>query len=310
VTGSNRSSVNWKFKKGGIIKKPKKIDKQARRFSRIVGSALREDIGRGDITTDSIVQPEDRALGVIFSKEDGVLCGVDIAEAVFKQLDPKVDFQKQLNDGSVLSPGVTIAIVIGRAAVCLKGERTALNFMQHLSGIATLTNQFVKAAQGRTKILDTRKTSPGLRIMEKYAVRVGGGVNHRFGLYDMVMIKDNHIQIAGSIAQAVARIRERRKKTFIEVEAQNLEEVKETIAAAVDRIMLDNMNPGVLQKAIHLVRDADRSIEIEVSGGVNLHNIAEIAESGADFVSIGALTHSARALDIALKIKPLASRSI
>jgi nicotinate-nucleotide pyrophosphorylase (carboxylating) len=310
VTASNPSNAKWNCKKGGIIKRSKKIDKQARQFSRIIGSALHEDIGRGDVTTDAIVQAEDRALGVIFSKEDGVLCGVDIAGTVFKQLDPKVDFQKQMDDGSALSPGVTIAIVIGKAAICLKGERTALNFMQHLSGIATLTRYFVDAAKGRIKILDTRKTSPNLRIMEKYAVRVGGGINHRFGLYDMVMIKDNHIQIAGSIAEAVDRIRKRRKKTFIEIETQSLAEVKEAVKAGVDRIMLDNMNLDVLKKATHLIRSAKNNIEIEVSGGINLDNISDIAESGANFVSIGALTHSARALDIALKMKPLASRII
>ncbi|MGD8979006.1 MAG: carboxylating nicotinate-nucleotide diphosphorylase, partial [candidate division WOR-3 bacterium] len=180
----------------------------------MVKSALREDIGRGDITTGAVVPGDDRALGVIFSKEDGVLCGVNIAQMVFKQLDPAIDFQKQLDDGSVLSPGVTIAIIIGKASTCLTGERTALNFLQHLSGIATLTREFTAAAKDNIKILDTRKTSPGLRVMEKYAVRVGGGNNHRFGLYDMVMIKDNHIQIAGSITEAVNRVRKKRRKAF------------------------------------------------------------------------------------------------
>jgi nicotinate-nucleotide pyrophosphorylase (carboxylating) len=229
---------------------------------------------------------------------------------VFKQLDPAIDFQKQLADGSALSPGITIAIIIGKASTCLTGERTALNFMQHLSGIATLTRRFVDAAKGNIKILDTRKTAPGLRIMEKYAVRVGGGTNHRFGLYDMVMIKDNHIQIAGSIDEAVNRVRKRKRNPFIEVEVKTLAELKEAIAAKVNRIMLDNMSRRLTDQAVEMINASAQDIEIEMSGGVNLDNIAELAESGAHFVSIGALTHSARALDIALKMKPLAPRAI
>ena len=229
---------------------------------------------------------------------------------VFKQLDPTIDFQKQLDDGSALSPGITIAIVIGKASTCLTGERIALNFLQHLSGIATLTRRFVDAAGDNIKILDTRKTVAGLRVMEKYAVRVGGGANHRFGLFDMVMIKDNHIQIAGSIAEAVDRVRKRRRKPFIEVEVKTLAELKEAIAAQVNRIMLDNMSRRLINQAVDMINTSGQDIEIEVSGGVNLDNIAELAESGAHFVSIGALTHSAKALDIALKMKPLAPRAI
>jgi nicotinate-nucleotide pyrophosphorylase (carboxylating) len=262
------------------------------------------------MTTDAVVPENDRALGVIFSKGDGILCGVDIAQMVFKQLEPAIDFQKQLDDGSALSPGITIAIIIGKASACLKGERTALNFLQHLSGIATLTRKFVDATKGNIKVLDTRKTAPGLRIMEKYAVRVGGGFNHRFGLYDMVMIKDNHIQIAGSITQAVNRVRERKRKVFIEVEVKTLAELKEAIAAKVNRIMLDNMGRNLIAQAVDMIHATTQGIEIEVSGGVNLDNIGGVAESGADFASIGALTHSAKALDIALKMKPLAPRVI
>ncbi len=296
--------------KGGNIRKVKKQNKQTSQFLRIVKAALREDIGRGDITTDAVIGDADRALGVIFAKEDGILCGVDIARMVFKQLDPAIDFQKQMDDGSALSPGATIAIVIGKASMCLKGERTALNFLQHLSGIATLTRQFVDATKGKIKILDTRKTIPGLRIMEKYAVRVGGGTNHRFGLYDMAMIKDNHIQIAGSIAEAVSRVRKKKRKIFLEVEVKTLLELREALSTEVDRIMLDNMNSNLVAQAVLLIRKAARKIEIELSGGINLDSIPDIAESGADFVSVGALTHSAGALDIALKMKPLAPRSI
>ena len=206
--------------RGGNIKaKRQPRDKQAEQFVKIIKTALKEDIGRGDITTDAVVSEDDRALGILFAKEDGVLCGIDIAQTVFELLDENVDFQKQLTDGGTLSPGVTIAILIGKASTCLKGERTALNFLQHLSGIATLTRQFVNTTAGNIRVLDTRKTLPGLRVMEKYAVRVGGGVNHRFGLYDMVMIKDNHIQIAGSITEAVNRIRAKKKKAFIDIES-------------------------------------------------------------------------------------------
>ncbi len=290
--------------------KPKQADKQTRQFMSIVKRALREDIGRGDITTDAIISETDRALGVIFAKEEGVLCGIDIAQCVFEQIDETIDFQKQLSDGSHLSPGGTIAILIGKASTCLKGERTALNFLQHLSGIATATRQFVDAAKGNVKILDTRKTTPGIRIMQKYAVRVGGGSNHRSGLYDMVMIKDNHIQLAGGISEAVKRVRNRKRKQFIEVEVQTMEELKEAIGLEVNRIMLDNMRGSQITKAIDLVRRSSSNIEIEISGGVELQNIDELAEYGADFVSIGALTHSARAIDIALKMKPLGPKAI
>ncbi|MBE0431873.1 carboxylating nicotinate-nucleotide diphosphorylase [candidate division WOR-3 bacterium] len=289
--------------------RPKK-DRNKAQFLSIIKRALKEDIGKGDITTDAVVSADDRALGIIFAKEEGVLCGVDIARGVFEQLDATIDFQKQLNDGHLLSPGATIAIVIGKAAVCLTGERTALNFLQHLSGIATQTRRFVDAAQGKVKILDTRKTAPGIRIIEKYAVRTGGGQNHRFGLYDMVMIKDNHIQIAGSITEAVNRVRKRRTKRFIEVELKTMAELNEAIALRIDRVMLDNMNLHQIAEAVKRVRDASPETEIEVSGGVDLDNIAQLASCGADYVSVGALTHSARALDIALRMKPLGHKAI
>ena len=276
---------------------------------KIVKTALKEDIGRGDITTDAVVSESDRALGVIFAKEDGILCGVDIAQMVFEQLDDTIDFQKQLDDGGVLSPGVTIAIIIGKASTCLKGERTALNFLQHLSGIATLTRQFAEGMKGSIKLLDTRKTLPGLRIIEKYAVRVGGGFNHRFGLFDMVMIKDNHIQMAGSITEAVNRIRKNRPKAFIEVEVKTHEELNEALALRVSRVMLDNMTHNQIIQAVDLTRRIEDSIEIEISGGIKLDNIEQYVDCGADFISIGALTHSAKALDIALKMKPLAPAS-
>lgn len=267
--------------------------------------ALKEDIGRGDITTNSIVSQNEQALGIIFPKEDGILCGIEIAQMVFKEIDEKINVQIELKDGDSFSPGMTIASVIGSASACLKGERTALNFLQHLSGIATLTRKFVDATKGSVKILDTRKTLPGLRAMEKYAVRIGGGHNHRFGLYDMILIKDNHIEIAGSITKAVTDVRKGRKKTFIEVEVKTVEELKEAISLKVNRVMLDNMNINQIRNAVEIVHQAKSNIETEVSGGLNLNNIENFVDCGVDFVSIGALTHSVSAIDIAMKLKPL-----
>jgi nicotinate-nucleotide pyrophosphorylase (carboxylating) len=224
---------------------------------------------------------------------------------VFNEIDEKVNFQIKLNDGDNFSPGITIATVVGAASTCLKGERIALNFLQHLSGIATLTKTFVNATKGTVKILDTRKTLPGLRIMEKYAVRAGGGYNHRFGLYDMVLIKDNHIEIAGSITKAVTKVRKQRKKVFIEVEIKTLDELNEAVSLKVNRLMLDNMNINQIKQAVEIVRQTKRNIEIEVSGGINLNNIRDFSNCGVDFISVGALTHSAPAIDIAMKLKPL-----
>ncbi len=269
--------------------------------------ALKEDLGKGDITTDAIVSPDARTLGIIFPKEDGVLCGIDVARMVFEEVEPRIAFEAKLKDGDEFSPGQTLATVIGPAGGCLKAERTALNFLQQLSGIATLTRKFTRVVGGRIKIMDTRKTTPGLRILEKYAVRVGGGYNHRFGLYDMVLIKDNHIEIAGSITNAVSAVRNKskKKKLFIEVEVKTLDELKEAIELGVNRVMLDNMNLEQIEKAIELVRCSKKKIEIEVSGGVNLENIMNYAEMDIDCISIGALTHSAPAIDIALKMKPI-----
>ncbi len=224
---------------------------------------------------------------------------------VFKEIDEKIDFQIKLNDGDDFSPGMTIAAIMGPASVCLKGERTALNFLQHLSGIATLTKKFVDATKNTVKILDTRKTLPGLRIMEKYAVRMGGGHNHRFGLYDMVLIKDNHIEIAGSITKAVRKVRKRRKKIFIEVEIKTFEELNEALSLRVNRVMLDNMNVNQIKRAVEIIHQTNPDIEIELSGSMNLSNIEEFSNCGIDFISVGALTHSAPAIDIAMKLKPL-----
>jgi nicotinate-nucleotide pyrophosphorylase (carboxylating) len=294
--------------KGGHIKKENpRGDRHRKQFLKVVKAALKEDIGRGDITTDPIVSQNEQALGVIIPKQDGILCGVEIAQMVFKEIDEKVDFQIKLKDGEQLSPGLTIATVLGPAAACLKGERTALNFLQHLSGIATLTRKFVDVAKGRVKILDTRKTLPGLRAIEKYAVRTGGGFNHRFGLYDMVLIKDNHIEISGSITKAVTAVRGRKKKVFIEVEVKTFDELEEALSLKVDRVMLDNMNIAQIKQAVEIAHQKARRVEIEVSGGVDLYNIEDLLDCGVDFISVGALTHSAPAIDIAMKLKLIGS---
>lgn len=281
-------------------------NKAAKKYRSVVKRALKEDIGRGDITADAIVRPEQRALAVIHAKDDGIVCGIHIARMVFEELDADIDFQIELNEGAVLSPGVTIATINGSAAACLTGERTALNILQHLSGIATLTRHFVMATEGKIKILDTRKTLPGLRLMEKYAVRTGGGHNHRLGLYDMVLIKNNHIQIAGSITAAVQAVRRKRKKQiFIEVEVKTFDELREAVTLDVNRIMLDNMTPKQISEAVKLIRARSPFPEIEISGGITIANIPEYADCGADYVSVGALTHSAPAIDIAMKCRLL-----
>jgi nicotinate-nucleotide pyrophosphorylase (carboxylating) len=279
--------------------------KQRQAALSIVRRALREDLGKGDITTDPIVSPECQALAIIFPKQNGILCGIDFARIVFMELDPYIDFQIKIQDGTPISPGETLATILGSAATCLKGERTALNILQHLSGIATLTHDFVKASEGHIKIFDTRKTLPGLRVIEKYAVHTGGGYNHRFGLSDMVLIKDNHIEIAGGITPAVKAIRKESSKVFIEIEVQTLRDLEEALSLKVDRIMLDNMSVAQISDAVRTIRACPHATEIEVSGGITIEDIPQIAATGVDLVSVGALTHSARAVDISMKIKLL-----
>jgi nicotinate-nucleotide pyrophosphorylase (carboxylating) len=262
--------------------------------------ALREDVGSGDITTNSII-PADKKISVkITVKEDGIICGLPIALLVFRSVDKNIKISEKIKDGKPVKKGTVVAIVNGPARGILTAERTALNFLQKLSGIATHTNKFVKAAGNRVKLLDTRKTSPGLRILEKYAVKMGGGYNHRIGLFDAVLIKDNHIAVAGGIKSAVNAAK--RKYGKIEVETSNIGEVNDAIESGVSRIMLDNMGIAGIKKAVQLIRKSKHKIEIEVSGGVTLKNIRKIAGTGVDYISIGALTHSAPALDISLKV--------
>ena len=264
-----------------------------------VARALAEDIGPGDLTTGAIVPSVTRATGTLIARQTCVVAGLDVAREAFRQVDPSVRWTPRKSDGDVCAPDDVLAEVAGPAASLLAAERTALNFLQQLSGIATLTRRFVDAAGGRLDVLDTRKTTPGLRGLEKYAVRCGGGVNHRAALYDGILIKDNHIRIAGSIAEAVKRMRERRAGLPVEVEAQSLREVDDALAAGADIIMLDNLSDEEMRQAVARINGAAR---IEISGRVTLDRMPVLAALGAHCVSVGALTHSAPAADISLEM--------
>jgi nicotinate-nucleotide pyrophosphorylase (carboxylating) len=254
------------------------------------------------VTTMSILPATVRLTGRILSKEEGVVAGLDVARSVFRAVDEETLFTLQVDDGDLVGNGTTLAMVTGPGAAILSAERVALNFLQRMSGIATMTRRFVKAVEGtKAVILDTRKTAPGLRALDKLAVKLGGGQNHRSGLYDMVLIKDNHIAAAGSIAETVRRARPTAddKRLAIEVEVASLVQFRQALAAEPDRIMLDNMSLEDMAEAVALAGDA---VELEASGNVTLSNVAQIAATGVDFISVGALTHSVRALDISLEI--------
>ncbi|HLC18550.1 MAG TPA: carboxylating nicotinate-nucleotide diphosphorylase [Thermodesulfobacteriota bacterium] len=266
----------------------------------VVKTALVEDIGSGDVTTSAIVPSTMKGSCRIVAKERLVVAGLFIAENVFRRLDGSAVFTAGFRDGDRVKKGETIASVSGRLAALLAGERVALNFLQRLSGIATLTAEFVKRAGGRVKILDTRKTTPCLRSLERYAVRAGGGLNHRSGLYDSVLIKDNHIKAAGSVAEAISRVNKKYKgRVLVETEASTVEEAGEAASAGADIIMLDNMTPALIKKALKVIEEGAL---VEVSGGVTLSNVRSLAATGADFISIGALTHSAPAMDISMEV--------
>lgn len=263
--------------------------------------ALSEDLGDGDATTNSIVSPDARLEGLIKAKQQGVVAGLKVAAAVFNALDQKIEFQPSVQDGAFVDNGVVVAAISGPARSILTAERTALNFLGRMSGIATLTRQFVERVAGTAaKILDTRKTAPGLRAIDKLAVRCGGGENHRFGLYDMILIKDNHIDHAGSLRRAVELARVARGELEIEVEARTLEHVKDAIDLGVKRILLDNMSLEMMTEAVRLNRGRAR---LEASGNVSLATVRQIAETGVDFISVGELTHSARVFDFSLRVK-------
>jgi nicotinate-nucleotide pyrophosphorylase (carboxylating) len=266
----------------------------------LIALALEEDLPAGDVTTEAIVPTWLPASAVFLAKEKGVLAGLEIAARVMGAVDPEVKLLNPKEDGYLFNPGEILAEVSGSAASILKAERTALNFLQRLSGIATLTRSFVEAVTGtRASILDTRKTTPGWRALEKYAVRVGGGKNHRMSLSDMVLIKDNHIRIAGGIPAALKKAKEKAAPGLkIEIEVTNLQEVKEALEGGADLIMLDNMGLEMIRQAVELVSGRR---PLEVSGKVNLSTVRDLALTGVDFISVGALTHSFRSVDISLE---------
>jgi nicotinate-nucleotide pyrophosphorylase (carboxylating) len=298
----------------------------------IINLALSEDIGSGDITTNLLISERQKGEAYVIAKDDMVLSGIGVFKRVFQNISSQLSvvscqFKESFKDGEIVKSGKIIIEMSGNMRVLLTGERTALNFLQRMSGIATLTRRFVDEVarsalsdetrllryarndkiegasprNDRVKIIDTRKTTPGLRILEKYAVRCGGGINHRFGLYDGILIKDNHIKAAGGIIKAVKKIRDNAPHLIkIEVETKSMKEVGDALKCKADVIMLDNMDIPLIKKAVKLI---DKRALIEVSGGVNLKNVAEIASTGIDFISIGALTHSARAVDISMEIK-------
>ncbi|MEX2270222.1 MAG: carboxylating nicotinate-nucleotide diphosphorylase [Vicinamibacterales bacterium] len=270
-------------------------------YRETVRRALAEDLGWGDLTTDGIIDEKQRAHGVLIAKSRLIVAGLDIALEAFVQLDPGAKTAQRLSDGAVAEPGSAIAEITGYAGPLLTAERTALNFLQHLSGIATLTRRFVDAAGGRATVLDTRKTPPTLRTLAKYAVRCGGGTNHRAGLDDGLMIKDNHIRLMNGIHEAVMKLRAAGHDMPIEVEAQSLEQVDEALGAGVDILMIDNMSIDDMREAI---RRARGRAKIEISGGVTIDRIGELAALGAEYISIGALTHSAAAADISFELEP------
>jgi len=268
---------------------------------KIVEQSLLEDIGTGDITTEYIIPSNLKAKGIIKTSEEGVVAGLDIACLVFKKLDSEINFQSKIKDGEKILPEEILAEITGSAQTILKGERVALNFLQRMSGIATITSKFCQEVKDfPVRIVDTRKTTPGLRILEKYAVRMGGGYNHRFGLYDAVLIKDNHIAVAGGIRSALNSVRKQISHTAkIEVEVENLYQLQEALKMKADIIMLDNMDLETMKKAVKMAKG---KASIEASGGITLEKVREIAQTGVDLISVGALTHSVKALNISMEI--------
>ena len=268
-------------------------------LERVVRTALAEDVGDGDVTTDGLFAASATGTAELLVKESGVVCGLAAAEAVFRLLNAGIEFEPLVRDGDVIEP-CRVARVSGKLRALLTGERTALNLLGRLSGVATLTRRYANAIEGTgTRILDTRKTTPGLRELEKYAVACGGGTNHRFGLYDAVLVKDNHIRFAGGIEAAVARLRAGGSGLPIQIEAETLDDVREALALNVDSILLDNMSPETLRQAVAL---AGKRVPLEASGGVTLDTVRAVAETGVDFISIGALTHAARSLDVSMEV--------
>jgi nicotinate-nucleotide pyrophosphorylase (carboxylating) len=270
-------------------------------LERIALAALAEDVGSGDLTTEATVAEDATCSAVLLLKEPGVVSGLPAAEAVFRALDPKISFEPSAANGDRFDEPTELARISGRTRAVLTGERTALNLLGRLCGIATLTSRFVDAIDGTgAEILDTRKTAPGLRALEKYAVRCGGGRNHRFGLDDGILVKDNHLRAAGGVRPAVELLRAAGSGLPIEVEVETLDDVREALASGAEQILLDNMPPALMREAVELVAG---KATLEASGGVSLETVRGIADTGVDFISVGALTHSARSLDVSLELE-------
>ena len=271
----------------------------------VVEAALREDVGSGDWTTIFTIPPDLKARARIIAKADGIIAGTDVVRRVFAHVDPQTAVTMLSADGDAVTRGDLVCTIEGAARSILTAERTALNFLQRLSGVATMTRRFADEVRGTpARILDTRKTTPALRLLEKAAVRAGGGRNHRVGLFDMILIKENHIAASGGITAAVARVREQNSASLgIEVEVRNMEEFDEALAAAPDRILLDNMNLQAMREAVSRAKALSPRPELEASGNMSLERVADVARTGVDFISVGALTHSAPALDLSLLIE-------
>ena len=271
------------------------------KIKHLIHLALSEDIGKRDLTSEAVVENRLSGKAIIVAKQEGILAGLPVAKMVFQMVNTAIVFNMLKQDGERIKKGEKVALVQGKVKSILSAERTALNFLQRFSGIATLTTKYVEKIKGtRAKILDTRKTTPGLRVLEKYAVKAGGGENHRMGLFDMILIKENHIKAAGGISDAIKRARSKYRRKRIEVEVRSLSELKEAIESKPDWIMLDNMKIQQMKKAVKMIRSTGPNIKIEASGGINLRNVRKIALTGVDFISVGALTHSAPALDLSL----------
>ena len=270
-------------------------------IDKIIELALEEDLGPGDLTTWAIIDPSIKGKARLLAKEEIVLAGIEIFGKVLSRLDPKIEVECNFHDGDVVAKGKDIGVVKGSMRGILSGERTALNFLQHLSGIAALTRRYVeKTDPSKVRVIDTRKTTPGLRVLEKYAVRVGGGFNHRFGLFDGVLIKDNHIAAVGSLSKAVAKIRATVPHTLrIEVEVDDIKGLKQALEAGADAILLDNMSVKEMKEAVTI---AGGRVLLEASGGITLESIEEISQTGVNLISVGAITHSARSVDISLEM--------
>ncbi len=270
----------------------------------LVAAALEEDIGHGDVTTQLTISPEAAGVGVILAKEHGIVAGLFVAEEVFRQVDPDLDFVPHAKEGDLVDPERTLCEVRGRLASILTGERVALNFMQRMMGIATATSHYSAAVDGLgCRVVETRKTTPGLRVLEKYSVRVGGGYNHRFNLSDGILIKDNHIAAVGSVHDAVTKAKKSAPHTLlVEVEVTSLDELKEALDAGADAVLLDNMGVEQLKEAVSYSKKTRPEVMLEASGGITIENIRQVAETGVDIISSGALTHSVKAIDLSLEI--------